>query len=298
MTSIKSVSVENKDQMKKLQIFQNLQKIPNRFQKNLLLILKIIFVFLGFFYFLVNSQAEQKPYLIATPWHESEGGYARLAITSSSLSETKSGIIEITLKPKWKTYWRNPGNSGMAPFFNFNQQVSYEIFYPTPQLYTTENDWSLGYKNKVVLPFNISGSDENLSGSLTLGMCNEICIPFTIDFNFSSSTQNNTSLSLSLLKKAQDALPRTADNAFKIHAEKNGNTLLIKIKNNKIITPSALFLDGKTIQIGPAKKISDHQGYTVFSAPIYFDSDELNETVFYTISYQDHAFSGTFAINT
>ncbi|MDD9333518.1 MAG: hypothetical protein PV354_07600, partial [Bartonella sp.] len=88
-------------------------------------------------------------------------------------------------------------------------------------------------KNKVVLPFNISGSDKNLNGSLTLGICNEICIPFTIDFNFSSSTHNNTSLPLSLLKKAQDALPRTAHNAFKIHAAKNGNTLLIKIKNNK-----------------------------------------------------------------
>ncbi|MDD9333517.1 MAG: hypothetical protein PV354_07595, partial [Bartonella sp.] len=70
------------------------------------------------------------------------------------------------------------------------------------------------------------------------------------------------------------------------------------IKNNKIITTSALFLDGGAMQIGPAKKISDYQGYAVFSAPIYFDSDELNETVFYTVSYQDQAFSGTFTINT
>ncbi|CBI76041.1 conserved exported protein of unknown function [Bartonella clarridgeiae 73] len=260
--------------------------------------MKIIFVFLGFFYFLINSQAEQNPYLIATPWHESEGGRARLAITSSSLSRIKNGIIEITLKPKWKTYWRNPGNSGMAPFFKFNQQVSYEILYPTPQLYKTQNDWSLGYKNKVVLPFNVSGSNENLSGSLTLGMCDEICIPFTIDFNFSSSNPDNTSLSPSLLKKAQDILPRTAHNALKIHAEKDGNTLLIKIKNNQIITTSALFLDGGTMQIGPAKKISDYEGYAVFSAPIYFDSDELKKTVFYTVSYKDYALSGTFTINT
>ncbi|AQX27633.1 MULTISPECIES: protein-disulfide reductase DsbD domain-containing protein [unclassified Bartonella] len=284
--------------MKKLQIFPNLQRISNTFQKNLLVILKIMSVFLGFFYFLINSQAEQNPHLIATPWHESEGGRARLAITSSSLSGVKNGIIEITLKPKWKTYWRNPGNSGMAPFFNFNQKVSYEIFYPTPQLYKTENDWSLGYKNKVVLPFNVSGSNENLSGSLTLGMCDEICIPFNIDFNFYSSNQNNTFLSPSLLKKAQDALPHTAHNVLKIHAEKNGNTLLIKIKNNQIIKTSALFLDGGTMQIGPAKKISDHEGYAVFSAPIYFASGELKKTVFYTASYKDHALSGTFTINT
>ncbi|WP_375704921.1 protein-disulfide reductase DsbD domain-containing protein, partial [Bartonella sp. AA85SXKL] len=102
-----------------------------------------------------------------------------------------------------------PGDSGLAPFFNFKQQVSYEIFYPTPQLYETENDWSIGYKNEVLLPFTISHTSGNLTGSLTLGLCNKICLPFTVNFNFSPSIQKNKRLPLSLLKKAQDALPHT-----------------------------------------------------------------------------------------
>ncbi|ENN91461.1 protein-disulfide reductase DsbD domain-containing protein [Bartonella schoenbuchensis] len=284
--------------MKKIQIFLNLQRISNIFYKKFLIIFSLTFVLLSSSNFTIAAQKEQESQLLATPWYESEGGSVRLALTKSSPSGIRNGFIEVMLKPKWKTYWRNPGNSGMAPFFNFNQQVSYEIFYPIPQLYETENDWSLGYKNKVVLPFSVSDSSENLSGSLTLGLCDEICIPFTVDFDFSSSTQKNTYLSPSLLKYAQAALPRAMDNEFTISAEKDKNTLFIKVQNNSKIKILSLFLDGGDMQIGPAKKVSDHEEYTLFSAPIYFMPDELNQTIFYAISSQNHALSGTFIINT
>ncbi|EJF88228.1 protein-disulfide reductase DsbD domain-containing protein [Bartonella melophagi] len=284
--------------MKKIQIFLNLQRISNIFYKKFLIIFSLTFVLLSSSNFTIAAQKEQESHLLATPWYESEGGCVRLALTKPSPSGIRNGFIEVMLKPKWKTYWRNPGNSGMAPFFNFNQQVSYEIFYPIPQLYETENDWSLGYKNKVVLPFSVSDSNENLSGSLTLGLCDEICIPFTVDFDFSSSTQKNTHLSPSLLKHAQAALPHAMDNEFTISAEKDKNTLFIKIQNNSKIKILSLFLDGGDMQIGPAKKVSDHEEYTLFSAPIYFTPDELNQTIFYAISSQNHALSGTFIINT
>ncbi|AQX19394.1 protein-disulfide reductase DsbD domain-containing protein [Bartonella sp. WD16.2] len=284
--------------MKKIQIFLNLQRISNIFYKKFLITFSLTCVLLSSSNFTIAAQKEQESHLLATPWYESKGGSVRLAITKPSPSGIRNGFIEVMLKPKWKTYWRNPGNSGMAPFFNFNQQVSYEIFYPIPQLYETENDWSLGYKNKVVLPFSVSDSSENLSGSLTLGLCDEICIPFTVDFDFSSSTQKNTYLSPSLLKHAQAALPRIMNNELKISAEKNKNTLFIKIQNNSKIKILSLFLDGGDMQIGPAKKVSDHEEYTLFSAPIYFMPDELNQTIFYAISSQNYALSGTFIINT
>ncbi|WP_336287942.1 MULTISPECIES: protein-disulfide reductase DsbD domain-containing protein [unclassified Bartonella] len=284
--------------MKKIQIFKNLQNIPIFFYKKLFITLGLIFVFLELFNFSVSAQTEQKSYLFATSWHESDGGRVRLAIIQPPLSGIRNGIIEIMLKPGWKTYWRNPGNSGMAPFFNFHQQVSYEIFYPTPQLYETENDWSFGYADKVVLPFNISNSSKNLSGSFTLGLCSKICIPFTINFDFSPSAEKNERLPASLLKNAQASLPSTTHHELKISAEKNKNILFIKIQNNNKNTPSSLFLDGGDMQIGPAKKVSDNVEYTLFSAPIYFTPDETSQTIFYTVSFKDHSFSGTFILHT
>ncbi|EJF85771.1 protein-disulfide reductase DsbD domain-containing protein [Candidatus Bartonella washoeensis] len=284
--------------MKKIQIFIKLQSILTLFHKKLLITLNLTFVFVGLLNFSLSAQTKQQSYLFATPWYESDGGRIRLAITNPSLSGIRNGIIEIILKPGWKTYWRNPGNSGMAPFFNFKQQVSYEIFYPTPQLYETENDWSIGYKNKVLLPFTISNAHNNLTGSLTLGLCNEICLPFTVNFNFSSSIEKNKRLPSSLLKKAQDTLPRTTNHALKINAEKNKKNLFIKIQNNSKIIPTSLFLDGGEMQIGPAKKISDNVEYTVFSAPIHFTPEKKKQTVFYTVAFKDYALSGTFTLHT
>ncbi|WP_336278966.1 protein-disulfide reductase DsbD domain-containing protein [Bartonella sp. CB175] len=284
--------------MKKTQISINSQRISIFFYKKLLAALSVTFIFLGLLNSSVSAQQNQNSYLFATPWYKSDGGQVRLAITKPSFSGARDGIIKIVLKPGWKTYWRNPGNSGMAPFFNFNQQVSYEIFYPVPQLYETENDWSLGYKGEVTLPFTISDSKENLNGSLTLGLCNKICIPFTVNFDFSSSALKNERLPISLLKDARDSLPYTTHPQFKISAEKDSNTLFIKIQNSNDTIPSSLFLDGGEMQLGPAKKINDNVKYTLFSAPIHFIPDQIDQTVFYTVSFKDYALSGTFTFHT
>ncbi|QEE08974.1 thio:disulfide interchange protein [Bartonella kosoyi] len=284
--------------MKISHIVTNLQKIATFFYKKIFVTLSLTFIILELLNISVNAQTKQKLQLFSTSWYESEGGRIRLAITEPSLSGKREGFIEIVLKPGWKTYWRNPGNSGMAPFFNFNQQVSYEIFYPTPQLFETENDWSLGYKDKVILPFNLSSSSQNLSGAFTLGLCHKICLPLTVNFDFSPSSLKNKHLPASLLKDAQNSLPRMTQNALKISAEKNNNTLLIKIQNNNKTTPYALFLDGGEMQIGAAKKIGANAEYTLFSAPLYFVPEETNQKIFYTVSFKDHALSGTFVFHT
>ncbi|WP_273758120.1 protein-disulfide reductase DsbD domain-containing protein [Bartonella sp. AU55XJBT] len=284
--------------MRKSNIFTNLQNIATFFYKKLVVTLSLTLIVLELLNIPVKAQTEQKRQLFPTSWYESEGGRIRLAITQPSLSGIREGIIEIELKLGWKTYWRNPGNSGMAPFFNFNQQVSYEIFYPTPQLFETENDWSLGYKDEVILPFNVSSSSQNLSGTFTLGLCHKICLPLTVNFDFSPSSLKNKPLPIFLLKNAQESLPRTTQNALKISAETNNNTLLIKIQNHNKNTPSSLFLDGGEMQIGTAKKISENAEYTLFSAPLYFVPEETNHKIFYTVSFKEHALSGTFIFHT
>lgn len=284
--------------MKKSHIFINLKNIPAFFYKKLFVTLSLTLIVLELLNIPVNAQTEEKLQLFSTSWYESEGGRIRLAITEPSLSGIREGFIEIVLKAGWKTYWRNPGNSGMAPFFNFNQQVSYEIFYPTPQLFETEKDWSLGYKDKVILPFHLSSSSKNLSGSFTLGLCHKICLPLTVNFDFLPSALKNKPLPISLLKNAQDSLPRMTQNTLKINAEKNNNTLLIKIQNNNKTKPYSLFLDGGEMQIGAAKKVSENAEYTLFSAPLYFVPEETNHKIFYTVSFKDHALSGTFIFHT
>ncbi|WP_336276347.1 protein-disulfide reductase DsbD domain-containing protein [Bartonella sp. CB178] len=284
--------------MRKIQIFANAKSVFSSFRREFFVNSSAVFVFLGLVIFSANTQAKQKSYLFATPWYEAAGGRIRLAATKPSPSGSRDGVIEIVLKPGWKTYWRNPGNSGMAPSFSFDQKVFYEIFYPVPKLYETEDDWSFGYENRVMFPFRVSNSSKNLSGFLTLGLCNEICIPLTLHFNFSPSVSKNEHLPVSLLKDAQSSLPDAANHEFEINATMNVNALFIKIRNNKKTTPSSLFLDGGEMQIGPAKKINDNAEYTLFRAPVFSTQNRKNQTVFYVISFNERAFSGTFKLRT
>ena len=45
--------------------------------------------------------------------------------------------LQLDLAPGWKTYWRQPGDSGLAPRFDFSQSEGVqkvEVIYPTPKI--------------------------------------------------------------------------------------------------------------------------------------------------------------------
>ncbi|RUX21351.1 hypothetical protein EOA27_06205, partial [Mesorhizobium sp. M2A.F.Ca.ET.037.01.1.1] len=49
-------------------------------------------------------------------WYNSEGGKVRLVTTGKPDEAGKiRGVLDIALKPGWKTYWRDPGDAGVPP---------------------------------------------------------------------------------------------------------------------------------------------------------------------------------------
>ena len=51
----------------------------------------------------------------SSSWYASEGGRIRLVTTGKPDSAGRiQGVLEIALKPGWKTYWRDPGDSGVT----------------------------------------------------------------------------------------------------------------------------------------------------------------------------------------
>jgi DsbC/DsbD-like thiol-disulfide interchange protein len=97
-----------------------------------------------------------------------------------------SGLM-ITLAPDWKTYWRVPGDGGIAPSFEIageNIKTS-RIDYPLPQRFRGEAGTTIGYKEAVVFPFAIAPQDSARPVSLSLkaffGVCDEVCIPAPYD---------------------------------------------------------------------------------------------------------------------
>jgi DsbC/DsbD-like thiol-disulfide interchange protein len=91
--------------------------------------------------------------------------------------------LSITLAPHWKTYWRVPGDGGIAPSLELSGEniKSSRVDYPVPHRIVGESGTTIGYTDAVVFPFAITPLDVTQPVELTLkaffGVCEDVCIP-------------------------------------------------------------------------------------------------------------------------
>lgn len=92
--------------------------------------------------------------------------------------------LEIQLAPGWKTYWRNPGDAGIPPTFDWSRSENLRevtVLWPAPSRYDQEGASSAVYHDQVVLPLKISAIDPSKPVKLALGLdyaaCKTICVP-------------------------------------------------------------------------------------------------------------------------
>ncbi len=98
--------------------------------------------------------------------------------------------LHITLQPGWITYWRAPGDAGIPPQFAFAGSAGIESiapYWPTPEVVVDKGVRSIGYYDSVTVPLRISAAPGTaelaLGGELLIGVCEEICIPVTLEFD-------------------------------------------------------------------------------------------------------------------
>jgi DsbC/DsbD-like thiol-disulfide interchange protein len=98
--------------------------------------------------------------------------------------------LNLQLAPKWKTYWRSPGQAGIPPLFNWSGSVnvkSVRVLWPSPQVFHTNGMQTIGYHDGVVLPLVVVAIDPakpvSLRAGVDLGVCNEICMPASVDLS-------------------------------------------------------------------------------------------------------------------
>lgn len=100
---------------------------------------------------------------------------------------TRMAGLRIKMAPGWKTYWRTPGDAGIPPRFDWSGSSNLsgvDVYWPTPQVFHQNGMRSIGYDNTVVLPLslrpNTNGKDIALNGSIDIGICADICIPYSV----------------------------------------------------------------------------------------------------------------------
>jgi DsbC/DsbD-like thiol-disulfide interchange protein len=121
----------------------------------------------------------------ASPWvEESHSAIRIIAGNNKPGAEALRAGIEIKLQPGWKTYWRYPGDSGVPPRFDFagseNLKIA-KVLYPAPHLLQDDDGNSLGYKDHVTFPVqltpNQAGAPVKLRLKLDYAACEKLCVP-------------------------------------------------------------------------------------------------------------------------
>ncbi|WP_193017011.1 protein-disulfide reductase DsbD family protein [Proteus sp. FME41] len=145
-------------------------------------------------------------------------------------------LLEVQLESGWKTYWRSPGEGGIAPEINWSQEVGEIVWHwPSPSAFDVAGIHTQGYDKQVVFPIDLTSvNNDRLHGVLTLSTCSNVCIltdytleldltePAPADFEWQynqamakipvatglvssvSSDYNNSQLTISLQKEQGD----------------------------------------------------------------------------------------------
>lgn len=92
-------------------------------------------------------------------------------------------LVEIALAPGYKTYWREPGDSGVPAEFAWEGSrnvAAAAALFPAPERFFDGVGQAVGYLRTVRFPMLVEPAGEGevtLALELSFGVCKEICIP-------------------------------------------------------------------------------------------------------------------------
>jgi thiol:disulfide interchange protein DsbD len=142
----------------------------------------------------------------------------------SEVSEVKPGEpfwvgLRQTIRPKWHTYWKNPGESGLPTEISWTLPEGAKadpIVWPAPHLFDIGGVINYGFKDEALLLVRIT-PPADASGKLTLQadanwlVCEDVCIPeegrLTLDLPVGAAAKPADANTRALFDKARRDVP-------------------------------------------------------------------------------------------
>src|SRR5580704_15025783 len=152
----------------------------------------------------------------ASAWDKETHAEARL-IAGSKIKFADANFlragVEIRLDPGWKTYWRDPGDSGVPPTLNFSGSgnvKSVTVLWPAPERFPDgAGGNSIGYLDHLILPLRIAPQDAKKQSSLKLKLgydiCGNMCVPVESDLKLAVNGDGAEEMAI---EKAEIRVPR------------------------------------------------------------------------------------------
>ena len=108
----------------------------------------------------------------ATPWIASNNSKVRLVsgmVDNGGRPALLAGV-QLRMDAGWKTYWRNPGDSGVPPSFNWAGSKNLkeaEVLFPAPDRFADAGGTAIGYDGEVLFPVKLTPEREAVSSRLS-----------------------------------------------------------------------------------------------------------------------------------
>lgn len=214
----------------------------------------------------------------SSDWVEMEGARVRLVTAGMPDAEGRlRGILDIALEPGWKTYWRDPGESGVPPTIDVSASpdlAGATFDFPAPQWHNEADFQWAGYDYPVGFPVTFTVKDGGTAGvidaNIFIGVCETICVPLQAKLSVDPGRDPDNAADAAAVEAAFASLPKTASDAFgvKVVSEPGAKEVLLEASFPGDPAKAELFIaseDGYTFST-PVRHEKD--GKTVFSAEV------------------------------
>ena len=161
----------------------------------------------------------------ASPWSSVDGAAVRL-LPGDAGNKGFAGL-EIKLDEGWKTYWRNPGDAGIPPRFDWSKSENLgdvAVVWPAPTRLDDEGGTTAVYTGDVLMPLRVTPADPSkpvrLALSIDYGICHQICVPVKSEVELTLAPDDNKGEGAEAIadavKRAPTVEPPSSPSPFKI----------------------------------------------------------------------------------
>jgi DsbC/DsbD-like thiol-disulfide interchange protein len=155
-------------------------------------------------------------------------------ISAGGLAQGKyKAALEIELMGDALTYWRSPGDVGIAPdviSHHSDNLASLSLLFPLPHHYEEAGTDAYGYKQHVILPLLLNPTDAQKPVNADLivhyAICDKLCVPVEAHLNLSFTPPARQSEFAPSIDAALSAVPVMTSTGFQL-------TSLPPLDNNK-----------------------------------------------------------------
>ncbi len=222
----------------------------------------------------------------ATAWSRTEHSAVRLisAVSGVGRAESLRLGLQFRMKPKWKIYWRSPGDAGYPPVSDWKGSgnvASATTSWPVPERYTIFGLNTFVYMNEVVLPVELRvrepGKPVHISAAVSYLVCDQICIPYQaqLTLELPAGTADPTRFT-NLIYRHLARVPRQgpvqglAIEQVRLTGEKTALVLEVLARSDLPFTAPDLFVEGpRQLQFGvPEVELSGSGETALFSVPV------------------------------